>query len=394
MILLDTMRAIGSVTMKEFLHVWRDRRILVLILVLPPLLTLIFGHAFGVTDLKDIPALIVDQDQSDGSRELKKALSASPVFHWKTPPKADQTNPNLLKEDVQAALVIPHGWGEGLVNGSPIPLKMIVDGTDVSTAYQIEGILREILGAFQRGAQHELFKQLPQGALEAAFPLNVQRQFASVMTPWNANFEVRYNPKLRFIEFVTPGILGLIMQLMTVTLMACTITRERESGTLSQLLITSLHRGEIVAGKVLPYLCISLFLISSAGMVARFYFDVPFIQPLMLGVLNFLFLACSLGLGLLISAFCTTQAQAIQFSVFFLLPVFPLSGAFASLDQLPPGIRMISEAFPLTHYCRAFRLINLRNAQFSYIEGDLLFLLAGALLTCAGAAYLLSRAEE
>jgi len=224
--------------------------------------------------------------------------------------------------------------------------------------------------------------------------VELRNQFTSAMTPWTAVFKIRYNPNLRFIEFVTPGILGLIMQLMTVTLMACTITRERESGTLSQLLITSLRRSEIVVGKVLPYLCISLFLISSSALVARYYFDVLFKQPLMLGVLNFLFLACSLGLGLLISAFCKTQAQAIQFAVFFLLPVFPLSGAFSPLETLPAGIRMISETFPLTHYCRAFRLINQHNAAFSFLEGDLLFLLAGALITCGGAAYLLSRAQE
>jgi ABC-2 type transport system permease protein len=96
----------------------------------------------------------------------------------------------------------------------------------------------------------------------------------------------------------------------------------------------------------------------------------------------------------LISAFCNTQTQAIQLAVFFLLPVFPLSGSFAPLEQLPSGIRMISQMFPLTHFCHAFRLINLHNSELSYIAGDLLFLLLGAIITCAGAGILLQRIQE
>jgi len=111
-------------------------------------------------------------------------------------------------------------------------------------------------------------------------------------------------------------------------------------------------------------------------------------------VICLLFLLCSLGLGLLISAFCDTQTQAIQFAVFFLLPVFPLSGAFAPLDQLPENIRFIPQFFPLTHFCHAFRLINLYHADVLFIVNDLIFLALGALVTCGGAAVLLSRSQE
>jgi ABC-2 type transport system permease protein len=119
-----------------------------------------------------------------------------------------------------------------------------------------------------------------------------------------------------------------------------------------------------------------------------------FHQPLVLALICFLFLCCSLGLGLLISAFCHTQAQAIQLAVFYLLPVFPLSGAFAPLEQLPSGIRLLSQTFPLTHFCQAFREINLHHADISFIAGDLLFLFLGAVLTCAGAGLLLRRMHE
>src|SRR2546430_14776948 len=214
------------------------------------------------------------------------------------------------------------------------------------------------------------------------------------MTAWSAESKNLYNPKSRFIDYVVPGVIGLILQLLTVTLMACTIARERESGTLYQLMVTSLQRGEIVIGKILPYLVVSICLIVVISAVAAWHFQVPFYQPAVLGLICLLFLLCSLGLGLLISTFSRTQTQAIQFSVFFLLPVFVLSGAFAPLEQLPQTIRYVSEIFPLTHFCRAFRLVNMYHAGASFYVVDLLVLLAGAIVTFVGAAFLLKRIEQ
>jgi ABC-2 type transport system permease protein len=210
-----------------------------------------------------------------------------------------------------------------------------------------------------------------------------------MMTPWDVKVETLYNPNLSFIDYVMPGIVGIILQLITVTLIASTITRERESGTLSQLMVTPLSQTEIVIGKVLPYLVISMFLIASTILVGNLHFGVKFQQPFLLSITCFLFLLFSLGLGLLISAFSRTQTQAIQISIFFLLPVMLLSGAFAPLGQLPRVVRFFSELFPLTHFCRAFRNVNLHHSHISSIAGDLAFLAVGAIVTCAGASYLL-----
>src|SRR5712664_2609948 len=191
-----------------------------------------------------------------------------------------------------------------------------------------------------------------------------------------------YNPKSRVIDYVVPGIIGLILQLLTVTLMACTIARERESGTLYQLMVTALRRREIVIGKMLPYLAISAVLVVIIMIVSGWHFGVAFHDLPALALVCLLFLLCSLGLGLLISAFSKTQTQAIQFSVFVLLPVFILSGAFAPLDQLPEPVQWFSQLFPLTHFCHAFRQVNMYSAPFRYIVPDLLMLAGGALLTC------------
>jgi ABC-2 type transport system permease protein len=224
--------------------------------------------------------------------------------------------------------------------------------------------------------------------------MEVRHQFVSLMTAWTTHGQVLYNPKERFIDYVVPGIIGLILQLLTVTLMACTIARERESGTLSQLLVTSLGRGEIVIGKILPYLAISICLIIVIIGLSWWHFGVAFYQPAALALICLLFLLCSLGLGLLISTFSRTQTQAIQFSVFFLLPVFVLSGAFAPLGQLPQAVRYLSELFPLTHFCRAFRLVNMYRASLGFYEVDLLVLFAGAAITFIGAGLLLQRSER
>jgi len=391
-----SLRAIASVARKEFLHIWRDKRIVALVLVLPPFFTFLFGHAFEATEPKGVAAVLQDRDQSVASTRLVKRLAGQETFAWRFQAAEPACDEDLVRQGVQAILVIPAGWGNGLQDGVPMPLQLLVDGGDTQTAVVVEGTLKEALGEFQVEARDAMVKNLPPGVVQLGglLPVAVRQQFASAMTPWSLETRILYNPRLRFIDYVIPGVIGLILQLLTVTLMACTITRERETGTLYQLMVTSLRQWEIVVGKVLPFLAISLLLIGLTVAVAYFHFGVRFQQAPVLALICLLFLLCSLGMGLLISSFSETQTQAIQFAVFYLLPVFPLSGAFAPLSQLPENIRYVSQLFPLTHFCHAFRLINLDNAPFSYIVNDLLRLAAGVLLTCGGAALLLRRTQQ
>jgi ABC-2 type transport system permease protein len=390
------LRSIASVARKEFIHIVRDWRILILIFTLPPAFTLLLGHAFEVTELTGAPALLFDADQSLESARLCERLQASRTFTWRDATGKSARSVDLLTSRALAAIVIPQGWGTSLSDGNPKPLRLILDGMDTNSAPQIEGAIQEALGKFQIESRQEMIDNLPEHVFELGkqIPEEVRKQFTSAMEPWTFESEVRYNPRLRFIDFVIPGIVGLILQLLTVTLMACTIARERESGTLSQLLVTPLRRGEIVVGKVLPYLAVSVLLIAMTLATGHYHFDVQYRDPLLLSLLCLLFLLCSLGTGLLISTFCRTQAQAIQFAVFYLLPVFPLSGAFAPLNQLPDEVQWIAQTFPLTHFCHAFRMVSLGQLGFSWIVGDLAFLLFGAILTCACAALLLSRVRD
>jgi len=388
--------AILTIAYKEFIHVWRDRRVMFLVVVLPPFFTFLFGHAFEGTSLRDVPAMYFDADNSKESREFLDRVKAKDTFLWKAWRGDPKGQIDLFRAGVQAAIVIPEGWGDGLRNGEPLPIRLVLDGTDTNTAPSVQGVLQEVLGDYQSSRRDNLIENLPDEIIDLGknLPLEIRHEFSSMMTPWEVKAETLYNPKLLFIDYVVPGIVGLILQLLTVTLIASAITREREVGTLSQLLVTPLRHSEVVIGKVLPYLVISMFLIASTIAVGNLHFGVKFHEPVLLTITCFLFLLFSLGLGLLISAFSRTQTQAIQISVFFLLPVFLLSGAFAPLEQLPRAVRICSELFPLTHFCRAFRSVNLYNADVGYIAGDLLFLAIGSVLTCAGAAYLLRGVED
>lgn len=388
--------AILSVAYKEFLHIYRDRRVLILLLVLPPVFTLVFGHAFEAGEMKNVPALIINRDQTERAERFMELIFANKTFAWQTQPPSITTEADLLGHGVQAALVVPKGWSDSVASGNPMPLQLYLDGSDTNTAEQLEGSVQKTLGDFQLSERTVMIDALPEDVFDLAkkLPVEVRKQFTSMMEPWTTEHKILYNPKTRFIDYVVPGVIGLILQLITVTLMACTLARERESGTLFQLMVTSLRRREIVLGKVIPYLGISIVLILFIIVLTAWHFQVQFNDPAALALICFLFLLCSLGLGLLISAISRTQTQAIQFSVFFLLPVFVLSGAFAPLEQLPQPIRYISELFPLTHFCRAFRLVNLYRAGFEFYAVDLITLFAGVVITFVGAIFLLRRIEQ
>jgi ABC-type multidrug transport system permease subunit len=391
-----SLSAIASVAYKEFLHIYRDRRVLILLLILPPLFALVFGHAFEAGEMEHVPAMLINRDGSERAERFMELILANKTFAWQTQPPATSGEDDLLGHGVQATLIIPKGWSESIASGTPAPLQLFLDGSDTNTAEQLEGSVQKTLGDFQMSERTVMIDALPEDVFELAkkLPVDVRKQFTSMMEPWGTEHKILYNPKTRFIDYVVPGVIGLILQLITVTLMACTLAREREAGTLFQLMVTALRRREIVLGKVIPYLAISVVLIIFIIVLTAWHFQVQFNNPPALALICFLFLLCSLGLGLLISAISKTQTQAIQFSVFFLLPVFVLSGAFAPLEQLPQAIRYISELFPLTHFCRAFRLVNLYGAGVQFYAVDLITLFAGVVITFVGAGYLLRRVEQ
>ncbi|MEK7221176.1 MAG: ABC transporter permease [candidate division NC10 bacterium] len=357
---------VGHVARKETRQILRDRRSLLLILVMPILLTFLFGKALETGELRQIPSVILNQDGSPESNVIVTAFSTYDEVHLQGEVSTLQEAQDLLAQGkIKAAIVIPRGFMRQIETGEEAQLQLLLDGTDNNSAPIVEGVARRVIqrynteraikGLWARGVRPDRGRRLIQ-------PVFVHR-------------EIRYNPGLQYLSYVMPGVIGLTLQLLTVMLMAVTIPRERERGTLDQLMATPITRTELILGKLLPYFGISLLNVATILFVADRWFNVPVVERLaLLLTLCALFVLSSLATGLLISTVSHSQFQAVQIAVFYVLPVFMLSGAYAPIEAIPDYIRPISYLFPLMYFSRAVRAVTLRGAGLLLVWKDLVIL--------------------
>lgn len=354
---------IGHVAKKELRQIRRDRRSLVLMLVMPIVLTVLFGKALETGELRQIPSVILNLDGSPESNVIATAFSTyDEVQIRQGSATLEEAQTLLARGKIKAAIVIPKGFMRQIESGGEAQLQLLLDGTDNTSAPIVEGVAKRVIqrynterairGLWARGVR-------PDKSLRLIQPVYVQT-------------EIRYNPGLQFLSYVMPGVIGLTLQLLTVMLMAISITRERERGTLDQLMASPISRAELILGKVLPYFGISLVNVATVLFIADRWFNVPAGKnlPLLLA-LCCLFVLSSLATGLLISVVSRSQFQAVQIAVFYVLPVFMLSGAFGHLEAIPAYIRPISYLFPLMYFSRAVRAVTLRGADLAQVSNDL-----------------------
>lgn len=303
---------------KEFVEIWRDPRTLGLIVFVPASLMVIFGYA-ATFDVRDIPAELVGTNSAAVRSELE-ANSAFSVGQRVAPSPAAAQNDIKEGRVLVAVEVSPQGR----------PLKVLIDGSKL---------------------------------LEA---MTAERQLARLEAPATGEqppaVDVLYNPALQSVDFMVPGLIGQIMVQVAMVLTAVSIVRERERGTIEQLLITPLTKVELMVGKATPYLIIALFDLVSVIVLGRILFGVPLRGNFgLLMFESFIFLAASLGLGLLISTIAQTQQQAMQIAVFIPLPQMLLSGLVFPLASMPWGVRWLSYLFPLTYFVPVTRGIFLKG---------------------------------
>ena len=196
---------------------------LLLLLILPPLFILLFGYAFESSDITDVPGLLINRDSTPRTQRFIDTVLQSKTFRWREAPPETANESDLLAHGVLAALVVPPGWSDSLSAGNPKPLTLYLDGSDINTADAAEGGVQKSLADFQMKERDLVVEDLPDEVIELGkqLPVQIRKQFVSLMEPWSAKRIVLYNPKERFIDYVIPGIIGLILQLLTVTLMAC-----------------------------------------------------------------------------------------------------------------------------------------------------------------------------
>jgi ABC-2 type transport system permease protein len=360
------LKVIGHVARKEARQILRDRRTFVLLLVMPIVLTFLFGKAMETGELRQIPSVILNEDGSPESNAIVTAFSTYDEVQIHGEVGTLQAAQDLLAQGkIKAAIIIPQGFMKQIEAGEEAQLQLLLDGTDNNSAPIVEGVAQRVIqrynaeravkGLWARGVRPDRGRRLIQ-------PVFVQT-------------EIRYNPGLRYLSYVMPGVIGLTLQLLTVMLMAVSITREREKGTLDQLMASPITRSELILGKLLPFLGISLLNVVTILFVADHWFNVPIRERLpLLIAFCVLFVLTSLATGLLISAVSRSQFQAIQIAVFYILPVFMLSGAYAPIEAIPDTIRPISYLFPLMYFCRAVRAVTLRGAGLILVWKDLAIL--------------------
>ncbi|GAB4492983.1 MAG: ABC transporter permease [Anaerolineales bacterium] len=349
-----------AIIRKEFIQIFRDKRTLALILVIPILQLFLLGYA-ATNDVRNVPLAVYDQSQSPESRALLNAYRAADYFQIAYAAGSEAEIQSLIEKGLaRAALIIPPDYADRLRDGSA-QVAFLLDGSDPSVA-------ATALSAAQLIGQSHATSLLSQKIARAGQNFKVQPPVEVRTTVW-------YNPDLISAYFMIPGVIGMILFAITAILTATAVVRERERGTIEQLIVTPIRPWELVLGKILPYTLLGLFDTLEILLVGHWWFGVPIRGSILLIVLlSALFLLSGLGIGLLASTIANTQQEAMLTVWMTLLPSIFLSGFFFPLDAMPKALYYISYAMPLRYYLSIIRVLLLKGVGIESILPDVLAL--------------------
>jgi len=364
------------VIVKELFQLRHDRKMIPVLVAGPLIQMLALGYAAN-TDVNRIPTLLVDQDRTPASRALADRFSGSGYFTLvgavATP---DQVEPWLVDGRAQVALVIPGGYGEDIAAGPaghPPRVQVLADGTDANSAVVGLGYASRILGDV--GA--ELASQPGTASPAAGRTGTAARATAGGAAGIELVPRVWYNPDLRSRWFYVPAVLAMVLLLVVMILPSMAVVREKEIGTLEQIIVTPLAPWQLILGKLAPFVAIGLIDLLLATGVARWLFGVPLRGSVtLLVLLTLLYLLNTLGLGLLVSTLVNTQQQAMMFSAFVIMvPMIYLSGLIFPIENMPHAIQIVTYAVPVRYYANIIRGIFLRGSGLAVLWPDALALL-------------------
>jgi ABC-2 type transport system permease protein len=350
-----------SLIRKEFIQISRDPRTLILVLVMPVMQLFLLGYA-ATNDVRNVALVVFDQDKSPASRALLEAYRAADYFRVTYDVSAEADLRRLIDAgSARAGVIIPPDYAERLTGGGSAQVAFILDGSDPTVASTALAAARFI------GQAHgtEILEQR----------LASRGTAAAVQPPVEVLTQVWYNPDLVNAYFMVPGVIGMILYAITSILTANAIVRERERGTIEQLIVTPIRSLELIIGKLLPYVVLALVNAVEVLLIGAWWFKVPVRGDLLLimGV-STLFLMSSLGIGLLASTIANTQQEAMLTVWMTLLPSIFLSGFFFPLEAMPPVLQWISYVFPLRYYLFIIRSLLLKGVGFEEIQGQVLAL--------------------
>jgi len=349
---IHSLQRIYAITVKELRQLARDRPTFGMIVMIPLIELLLFGFAIN-TNVRNLPVAVVDKSHSEIARALIADLMATQVVTFVADYQtATQAADALTRGDIRAAIIIPKDIAQRLDDERPLA-QWIIDGSDTMVGNAIFGL-----------------KDMPLTTLNA-------RAFAGNYAMKKSTFEMTlfYNPERRSAINIVPGLVGIILTMTMVLFTSAALVRERERGNLELLITTPVKPMELMVGKITPYIFVGLLQMVIVLGLGHLIFDVPIngrIDQIFLAAL--VFISASLTLGMLISTAATTQLQAMQLTVFLLIPSILLSGFMFPYEGMPKVAQWIAEALPATHFIRMIRGIVLRSATLMDLLPDLIWL--------------------
>jgi len=349
-----------SIIRKEFIQIWRDPRTLALIIVMPIVQLFLLGYA-ATTDVKNISLAVWDQSRTTQSRAFLDAFRAANYFQINYAVVSEQEYRTLIETGkARAALIIPVDYATRLQQGKA-QVSMVLDGSDATVGGTALSTARLIGQAY---ATNVLTAQLA-----------LTGRSAAITPPVEVRTQVWYNPDLSSAYFMIPGVIGMILSFITALLTATAVVRERERGTIEQLIVTPIRSWELIVGKILPYVILAFVDVLEVLIIGHWWFKVPVRGSLgLILLLSGLFVLSSLGIGLFASTIANTQQEAMLTVVMTMLPSIFLSGFFFPIDAMPKFLQIVSLAVPLRYYLVIIRALMLKGVGAAALQNEIVAL--------------------
>lgn len=361
-----------SIIRKEFIQIFRDPRTLAMILVIPVMQLFLLGYS-ATNDVRNIPLAVLDRSHSPESRALLDAYRAADYFRIAFSVDSESEIEDLISRgDARAAVIIPPDYAQRLADGNA-QIAFILDGSDPTSA-------STALSAAQLISQTHATDILAEKFSRSGTNLRVRPPVEARTTVW-------YNPDMVSAHFMIPGVIGMILYAIAAILTASSVVRERERGTIEQLIVTPIRPWELIVGKLMPYVILGFFNTIEALAVGHWWFGMPIRGDLgLILILSIVFLITGLGIGLLASTIANTQQEAMLTVWMTLLPSIFLSGFFFPLEAMPKFLQWVSYFMPLRYYLVIMRSLLLKGVGLEMIQFDVIAMTLFAVGIMAAAA--------
>ncbi|MBI3175694.1 MAG: ABC transporter permease [Chloroflexi bacterium] len=347
-----------SIIRKEFIQIFRDTRTLIMVLIIPIMQLFLLGYS-ATNDVRNVPLAVLDQSRSTESRALLDAYRAADYFRIAYSVDSQAEIQDLIEAGkARAAVIIPPDYAQRLNDGNAT-VAFILDGSDPTSASTALSAAKLISQAHATGILSERFAR-------TGMNLRVQPPVEVRTTVW-------YNPDLISAYFMIPGVIGMILYAIAAILTATSVVRERERGTIEQLIVTPIRPWELIVGKLMPYVILGFFNTLEVLAVGHWWFGMPIRGDLgLIILLSIVFLITGLGIGLFASTIANTQQEAMLTVWMTLLPSIFLSGFFFPLEAMPAVLRWISYLMPLRYYLVIIRSLLLKDVSLAMIQTDVI----------------------